>query len=103
MNIPEPHHDASIVQLAEYWQAIWKERANAPVVQSANQTERLTADYNREVAKATAALWGLRANQERALASARDNPNKEPGPSTIAAEMFAKRPAVVPDPGPDAA
>lgn len=65
-----PAHDATIVEIGEYFAALWKDRATAPLNVGTTQAEKLTAAYNQRVAETTAQLWKLRADQERAMASA---------------------------------
>jgi hypothetical protein len=77
----EPRHDDTIVTISEYFAAVWKERATCPIV-ATTQIERLTADYTRKVAESEAALWKLRADQERALAGASTKPLPNGHPPT---------------------
>lgn len=66
MNIKEPPHDATIVEIAEYFRAVHTARANA-VVPGSTAAERHAAEYARQVSQATAGLWKLRGDYERAL------------------------------------
>lgn len=75
----EPTHDATMVEMCEYWENVWKSRILPDQTSGDTSPEGIAAyqarEYQRATAAATLALWTARRTYEQAMASGKREQN----------------------------